>query len=365
MRGTALAALLASLLGVAAAQTSGGGIGTQQPAQQSNTQAAPSQPCNCPCAQNQAPAPQQSSAQQGTTRVYDSGTMPTNTTGATSSSGTMNQSNTYPEANAAPQQTQQYPQAKSQYPQNQQQTTNPQPAQPQQTMASPGQAQQPEQPQQPQQQPQQDGAVFGTRQPAPTNIPMARTVQVGTEMHATLDTPLSSKTAQPGQPFTATLTDPLTNQSGTVLIPAGAKLRGEVADAESGKILPSMRGRGRLNLRFHDVALPNGTVLPMTATLLGVVDTKGKQSGKTSEEGEVTGNTSGGQAAKNVGIGAGLGTVAGLIFGSALKGLAIGAIAGGGYVLANGGKDVELPADTGLRLRLDQLLTVPQTGTTR
>jgi hypothetical protein len=58
--------------------------------------------------------------------------------------------------------------------------------------------------------------------------------------------------------------------------------------------------------------------------------------------------------AKDVGIGAGIGTVAGLIFGGPLKGLAVGALAGGGYVLATKGKDVELPAQTGLVIRLDQ-----------
>jgi hypothetical protein len=59
-------------------------------------------------------------------------------------------------------------------------------------------------------------------------------------------------------------------------------------------------------------------------------------------------------AVKDVGIGAGIGTVAGLIFGGPLKGLAIGALAGGGYVLATKGKEVNLPAQTGMVIRLDQ-----------
>ena len=86
---------------------------------------------------------------------------------------------------------------------------------------------------------------------------------------------------------------------------------------------------------------------------------------KASSEGQVTSGTSGKQVAKDVGIGAGIGTVAGLIFGSALKGLAIGAIAGGGYVLATKGKDVELPAQTGLILKVDQNMSVPASPGTR
>lgn len=87
------------------------------------------------------------------------------------------------------------------------------------------------------------------------------------------------------------------------------------------------------------------------------------KSGKSStgQEGEVTSGRSTGQTAKDVGIGAGIGTVAGLIFGHALRGLAIGTIAGGGYVLATRGKDVDLPTETGLVFKVDQNTAVPAT----
>ena len=67
-------------------------------------------------------------------------------------------------------------------------------------------------------------------------------------------------------------------------------------------------------------------------------------------------STRGKDVAKDVGIGAGIGTVAGLLFGGPLKGLAIGALAGGGYVLATKGKEVNLPAQTGMVIKLDQPL---------
>jgi hypothetical protein len=94
-----------------------------------------------------------------------------------------------------------------------------------------------------------------------------------------------------------------------------------------------------------------------------VNSTKGKTSA--GSEGEVQSGNTGKRTAKDVGIGAGVGTVAGLIFGSALKGLAIGALAGGGYVLATNGKDVELPAQTGMVLRLDHNLSVPANSAVR
>ena len=52
------------------------------------------------------------------------------------------------------------------------------------------------------------------------------------------------------------------------------------------------------------------------------------------------------------------------MYDSALKGLAIGAIAGGGYVLATGSKEVELPAQTGLVLKVNQNTSVPASPST-
>jgi hypothetical protein len=184
-------------------------------------------------------------------------------------------------------------------------------------------------------------------------------VPAGTEVHATLDAPLSSKTSKAGDQFTASITQPVMSQNGTVAIPAGAKIRGEVSNVEQGKVLASVRGKARLDLRFNEITLPNGSNLPITATLLGV---GGKAGTNANEEGGVTDKTQGKEVAKDVGIGAGLGTVAGLIFGSALKGLAIGAIAGGGYVLATQGRDVQIPADSEMNIRLDHQVSVPKSS---
>ena len=182
-------------------------------------------------------------------------------------------------------------------------------------------------------------------------------VPAGTEMRAALDTPLSTKTSKPGDRFTATVSQPVHGSNG-VVIPAGARVEGEVAEAEQGKTLPSVRGRGKLNLRFRDLVLPNGQTVPLVATLVSVNNTSGKNTHKADNEGQVQSSTKGKDVAKDVGIGAGIGTVAGLIFGAPLKGLAIGALAGGGYVLATNGKDVNLPAETGMVIRLDQSLSI-------
>jgi hypothetical protein len=178
-------------------------------------------------------------------------------------------------------------------------------------------------------------------------------VPAGLEIQATLQDELSTKTSRYGDKFTAIVSQPVNAVDGSLAIPAGSRIEGEVIESEQGRTLPSVRGRGKLNLRFRNLVLPDGTSVPLNASLISVNDKK------TNEEGEVQSGTSGKTAAKGVGIGAGLGTLTGLIFGGPFKGLAIGAIAGGGYVLAAKGKDVEIPADSSMKLRLDQTLYVP------
>jgi len=200
--------------------------------------------------------------------------------------------------------------------------------------------------------------VLEERAPAPTHFPAATTIPLNTQFQVALDETLSSKTAHSGDSFTATLDEPLQSSHGDMLIPSGAKVLGTVQEAASGKVFASMRGKGRLVLRFDAVVLPDGRRLPMQTTLLSIGPNKTKAT--VNQEGEITSGTRAGDAVKKVGIGAGVGTIAGMIFGSTLKGTAIGAIAGGGYAMAEAGKDVELPARTTVNLRLDQYLVVGQ-----
>ena len=179
-------------------------------------------------------------------------------------------------------------------------------------------------------------------------------VIAGTEIRATLDTPLSTRTSKAGDRFTATIAEPVRGSNGSTVIPAGTRVEGEVAEMEEGKTLPALRDKPNLNLRFRDLVLPNGQTLPLSATLISVNTTNGKNTKKTDEEGQVQAGGRNRDVARGVGIGAGAGTAAGPVFGGPLKGLAIGAMAGGGYVLSTKGKYVNLPAQTGMVIRLDQ-----------
>jgi hypothetical protein len=201
-----------------------------------------------------------------------------------------------------------------------------------------------------------------TAQPATTNAQTAQPgtgadqVAANTELRAALDTPLSTRISKPGDRFTATVTDPVRGGNGSVVLPAGARIEGEVAEDSS---IPALRDKTQLTLRFRDVVLPNGQTLPLSATLISVNKTSGRNTGKTDEETHVQSGTRGKDVAQDVGTGAGTNGATGLAFGTPLKGMAVGALAGGGYVLATKAKakEVNLPAQTGMVIRLDQPLS--------
>src|SRR4051812_6395645 len=88
---------------------------------------------------------------------------------------------------------------------------------------------------------------------APLAFTQTTTLPAGAGIRATLDTPISSRTALPGDRFTATVSDPRL---------AGAHLYGEVATASE--------ANATLALRFRELVLPDGMRIPLTATVLSV-----------------------------------------------------------------------------------------------
>jgi len=180
-------------------------------------------------------------------------------------------------------------------------------------------------------------------------------IPAGTQIHAALDTPLSTKTSKPGDRFTATLTDSVRGSNGFMVLASGARVEGEVAEADEGKMSAALRGKGKLSLRFRDIVSPSGQTIPLTATLISVNDTNGSNATKMNREGqEMPSARKKDVIAGGVGTGAGSERASGLVFGHPLKGLAVGTMAGGGYVLATRSREVNLPAQTGMVIRLDQ-----------
>jgi hypothetical protein len=157
-------------------------------------------------------------------------------------------------------------------------------------------------------------------------------IPVGTEIDVRLQEPLSSKTAKVEDRFEATTMVDVRDDRDRVLIPAGSMLRGVVSSVnKAGRI----ERQGKMTLAFDQVTV-KGRDYPFRATVTQALESEGIR----------------GEAGK-IGAGAGVGAIIGGILGGfkgAMAGILIG---GGGTIAATEGKDVELPAGTVLRLRVD------------
>lgn len=169
------------------------------------------------------------------------------------------------------------------------------------------------------------------RRPAP-RTPTANEIPVGTEFDVRLQTMLSSATAQVEDRFEATTMVDLQDDRGRVVVPAGSVMRGVISSVT--KATRTER-TGKLTVAFDRVTI-NGRSYPIRGTVTQAIESEGIRGEK-----------------EKIGIGAGAGAVIGAILGGVKGALAGVLIGGGGTIAATEGKDVELPAGTVLRVRLD------------
>jgi len=181
----------------------------------------------------------------------------------------------------------------------------------------------------------------GVDRDAPAGEPVrgaedAHEVPVGTEFDVRLQRSLSSSTAQVEERFEATTLVDL-REGDRVMVPAGSVMRGIVrAVTKAGRI----ERKGAISVAFDRITI-RGQSYPVRATVEQALESEGIR-------GEVG----------KIGAGAGVGAVLGAILGGTKGALAGILIGGGGVTAATEGKDVDLPAGTTLRVRLDTPLTV-------
>ncbi len=185
----------------------------------------------------------------------------------------------------------------------------------------------------------------------------------GTQLRLVLLNGLSTSVARAGDPFTAVVAEPV-YMGGQLILPAGARVHGTVGTVERPKRFSVFRGQAYMNLTFRSIEL-EGREIPARMSLLGVQTASAQDNGKRRKdvkiiEGQVV------QAkhdvkgdAVAVAIGASGGTAVGAVFSHVARGFGIGLAGSTVYVLARKGKEVELPAQTSLLVRLDNNVTVP------
>jgi len=173
------------------------------------------------------------------------------------------------------------------------------------------------------------GASRSTTSPTPP--PSTMDVPVGTEFDVRLQSSLSSMTAQVEDRVEATtLVD--FRDSERLIVPAGSVMRGVVNSVtKAGRV----ERKGSVTIVFDQITI-DGTTYPIRGTVVDAIESEGIK-------GEVG----------KIGAGAGIGAILGGIIGGTKGAIAGILIGGGGTIAATEGKDVELPAGTVLRARID------------
>ena len=186
--------------------------------------------------------------------------------------------------------------------------------------------------------PPSSGRPTTTANTTPTEVNSSAygVIPAGQELDVRLGTTLSSKTAKVEQRFEATTVADVT-QNGTALIPAGSMVRGVVSGVDPAGRLDRA---GSLTLSFDEMTV-RGRTYPMRAMATNVFESGGIREEK-----------------GTAGIGAGAGAILGGVLGG-LKGAILGAVIGaGGAIAATEGKDIELPAGSIIRIRIDSPATI-------
>jgi hypothetical protein len=190
-----------------------------------------------------------------------------------------------------------------------------------------------------------------------------RQVIQGTEIHLTLLTPISSSISREGDPFIAVLAQPVSFDS-RIILPAGTRVHGVVGTIQKAKNFSLFRGQAYMNLAFKSIEI-DSRLIPVQMSLVAIgqprIDSYSQPRRDIKiTEGEVVQEKHDykGDALGMV-IGGGGGSLVGVLFSNVTRGLGIGLAAGAVYVVARKGKEIEMPAQTGLLARLDSTVTVP------
>ena len=170
-------------------------------------------------------------------------------------------------------------------------------------------------------------------------VPTDVTIPAGTGLAIRINQTISAKHSHAGERFTGELAETV-SEGGKAVLPRGTRVNGIVTEAHR---RGHFKGRSYLGLRLTSIAYQGKTYPIATGSLNRTKKGKGKRS------------------AAFIGTGAGVGMlVGGLATGGV--GLAVGGLAGGGLGTLLGGltgnRDIEIPAESLVRFRLEDDLVV-------
>jgi hypothetical protein len=198
---------------------------------------------------------------------------------------------------------------------------------------------------------------------APSSKADPHQVVQGTQVHLTLLSGVSTGVAREGDAIVAVVADPvfLGNQ---LLIPAGTRVNGVIGTVERARHFSIFRGEAYMNVTFRTMEV-DSRLIPVQMSIVAIEQPHGQTDAKrrkdvkvdegqvVEEKHDVKGDVLAGT------IGTGGGSLVGAIFSHVVRGFGIGLAGSAVYVVARKGKEVDLPAQTGMLVRMDNTVTVP------
>jgi hypothetical protein len=185
----------------------------------------------------------------------------------------------------------------------------------------------------------------------------------GTQIHLKLTSDIGTASSRNGDPFIAVTTQPLM-MGDQVILPAGTRIRGIVTSISRARRFSLFRGEAYMNLSFRSIEV-DSRLIPVQMSVLAVEKPSEEGEGRQRKDVDVTEgqmleqkhDVKGDIVAGTIGTGGS--TLIGKLASHAAAGFGIGLLGSAIYVSARKGKELSLPAETGMLVRMDSTVTVP------
>ncbi len=190
-----------------------------------------------------------------------------------------------------------------------------------------------------------------------------RQIIQGTQIHLKLLSDISTATARNGDAFLALTTAPVMLGE-ELLLPTGTHIRGIVTSINHARHFALFRGEAYMNISFRSVEV-DSRLIPIQMSVLEIDKPSSQGEGRRRKDVDVTEgqmlqekhDIRGDIIAGTIGTGGS--TVIGKLASHAAAGFGIGLAGSAIYVVQRKGREVTLPAETGMLVRMDNTVTVP------
>jgi hypothetical protein len=198
---------------------------------------------------------------------------------------------------------------------------------------------------------------------ASLSVAEPRQIVQGTQFRLKLLSDISSSSSRNGDSFIAVTIEPIM-LGDHLLLPAGTRIRGAVTSINRARRFAIFRGEAYMNLSFRSVEV-DSRLIPVQLSILELRKPSEDGDGRLrkdveigegqmlQEKHDIKGDIVAGA------IGTGGATLIGKLASHAATGFGIGLAGSAVYVMARKGREVTLPAETGMLVRMDNTVTLP------